>query len=463
MFRICQWCERQLSAYNRGDQCGACAVAARSDPLRKTATVLPLSFWFRRDVANALAGWDWQTVLNAVTKETGVTQTRLGSAIGVSQAQISRLLSGATREPGIRTVLGIVDRLGIPRVLAGLAPRGLDALSKAREPTVTVDRVKRREFGRGALGLALAFPLAGAGGKETVDIARLAPDQVTRDLYALGARHGGGAVVDIARRRLAGLTRRLDRTSLAPSAETRAHVAVGALATCAAWLCADAGDVDGAHALDADALYAAHAANDKELQVEALLGMANKARYLDRPGEAGNLAESALSIARGLDPSIRCRLSIEVAVNAAHRRDAETFQRLRGQAWRFLEMARDADRPAWLQFLDEYALMGFEAGGLMSLRRYGEATEMYEKAVSEQSNSPKNRALDTARWATALLRERKCDEAISVVHDGMPLFVELNSVRVASALGEARTALRPYENSPDAAECSDILAELLKR
>jgi transcriptional regulator with XRE-family HTH domain len=461
---MCRECGQPLSAYNDEDRCGACAVAARSDPLHHNTVRPSLTFWFRPDVSDALAAWDWQKVLLAVTGETGATQTRLASVIGISQAQVSRLISGATHEPGIRTVLGIVDQLGIPRLLAGLAPRGLFTLDKHDDNAATVGRVKRREFGRNALALTLALPLAGVAGDDAVDITRLEPNQVVGDLYALGDRYGGGAVADIARRRLTSLTRQLRRTSLAPSAEARVHAAVGAVGTCAAWWSFDAGDMERARALDADALYAAHMANDKNLQVEVLDSMSLQARHRNRPAEAINLAESAMTIARGLDPRIRSLLSMHVAVAAAQQRDVGKFQEQRGQAWRMLEKSRDTDRPAWLKFFDERELMSLEALSMMHLERYAEAATTLGQVIATQHEFLRNRSIQAAKRAAALLHAKELDEAIAVVHEALPFFTEVNSRRTYTWLATARTALQPYaRNSPDAADCHDILTSLLPK
>jgi hypothetical protein len=201
-----------------------------------------------------------------------------------------------------------------------------------------------------------------------------------------------------------------------------------------------------------------------DLQAEVLLSMALHARAWNRPAEAVNLAESALTVARGLDPSIGSRLSMEVAVAAAQQRDAEKFQRQRGRAWRLLEKAPETDRPAWLQFLDPQALKGMEALGLLHLEQYAEAADLFGDAITgRQHKDMRNRARETAKLATALLRANQRDEAIAVVHHGLPLFTEVNSARLAGDLGEVRTALRPYaRTSADAADCRDVLSGLLQ-
>jgi transcriptional regulator with XRE-family HTH domain len=180
----------------------------------------------------ALGRWDWGTVLTAAGSEARLSQTQLAMRVGVSQAQVSRLMSGHSKEPGIRTVLGIVDALGIPRLLAGLAPRGLDHLTRqGDEPAVTVDAVERRTLGKAIIGITLAIPLADTQPGEPVDVTRLQPNAVVADLYALVDRYGGAAIADIARRRLVRLTRQMDNAVVSPAVETRMQSMVGELAS----------------------------------------------------------------------------------------------------------------------------------------------------------------------------------------------------------------------------------------
>src|SRR5262249_37680784 len=96
----------------------------------------------RPEIRRALGVGDWATVLQAVVLETGASQTDIAVAAGISQPHVSRLMSGRSREPGIRTVRALCDGLGIPRSLAGLL--GVDQ----------EDTTNRRQFVTGALGVS---------------------------------------------------------------------------------------------------------------------------------------------------------------------------------------------------------------------------------------------------------------------------------------------------------------------
>lgn len=463
MTRTCTKCKTPLSGYNEGILCGPCEVAARYNGEEPD---IPLSFWFRPSVRLALARWEWGTVLSAVGAETKLSQTDLGTRVGLSQAQISRLMGGRSKDPGIRTVLGIVDGLGIPRLLAGLAPRGLDHLVRAPDDgsdgTATVEPVERRTLGKAIVAITLAIPLADTEPGQPVDVTRLTPNDVVADLYELDDRYGGAAIGEVARRRLARLTRQMNRATLRPSLETKVQSMIGTLSTCCAWLAFDSGDHQRARALDSDALTAAHLANDKALQVEVLAGMSMEARRNDKPGEAMNLARSALSIS-GSDPRIRALLSMRVASASARRQDTGAFKEARRDAWKQMERARDVDlQTAWFRFVDEHELSGLEALALMELGRNAEAADLLRTATSNRAYL-RNGAYYAAVRARALVAAGAPDQAAGVVNDTLPAFTEVTSARVFDELTQVRRGLEPYLADGDIADCADVIDGLVDR
>ena len=81
------------------------------------ASLMP---WNRPDIQDALALGDWPTVLGAFL-DSGLSQTAIAARTGLSQSQISRLASGKSRTPGIKTVKALCDGLAVPRQFAGPA------------------------------------------------------------------------------------------------------------------------------------------------------------------------------------------------------------------------------------------------------------------------------------------------------------------------------------------------------
>lgn len=324
------------------------------------------------------------------------------------------------------------------------------------------DPVRRREFGKAAIGITLALPLAGIPNGEVVDISRLRAEQAVSDLYALDDRYGSAAVVDIARRRLASLKRQVARASLKPSLETHAHTMIGALATCASWLLYDASSAPQARVLDAEALYAAHLANNRDLQIEVLASMSMQANGSGRSSEAMNLAESAMEIARTADPRLRSLLAMRAGIAAAYLGDQAAFRRARAESWRLLEQSRENDRPAWFHFFDDRELMGLEALSLMQLGRYREAANILDDVVGRQLTYLRNRAYYTVVLAEALIGAKEPEGAALTLQEARPAFTEVTSTRIFDRLKKVRVALRPFLiSSRYVAECDDVLSDLL--
>src|SRR5215469_5974653 len=107
----------------------------------------------RPDVQAALARGDWSVVLRAFL-DGGLSQTAIAARTGLSQSQVSRLASGQSRTPGIKTVKALCDGLAVPRRLAGLL-----------EDASQEDDTNRRQFLGGSLGVlaAVAVPHSDIG------------------------------------------------------------------------------------------------------------------------------------------------------------------------------------------------------------------------------------------------------------------------------------------------------------
>jgi transcriptional regulator with XRE-family HTH domain len=85
-------------------------------PEDSTAAITVLA---RPDVRDALARGDWSVVLRAFL-DAGLSQTAIAARTGLSQSQVSRLASGQSSSPGIKTVKALCDGLNVPRQFAGL-------------------------------------------------------------------------------------------------------------------------------------------------------------------------------------------------------------------------------------------------------------------------------------------------------------------------------------------------------
>ncbi|MCF0096772.1 DUF5919 domain-containing protein [Micromonospora sp. NPDC049114] len=85
-------------------------------PVRTTGPfTVPQSLWDSADLLDALAARDIAQVFRLVQHATGASQTTLGSATGLSQAQVSEITSGARRVSSIDVLTRICAGLSMPR------------------------------------------------------------------------------------------------------------------------------------------------------------------------------------------------------------------------------------------------------------------------------------------------------------------------------------------------------------
>lgn len=466
--RTCDACGRPLSRYNPGDRCGGCVEAAR-DEVALPNIGLPPSYWFRTDIRKALGLWDWRTVLNAVAHDADLSQTRLAEITGISQSQVSKLMSGVHKQAAINTMFGIVDGLGIPRLLVGLAPKKLEHLTQDKPGTAraTVSRVKRRDFGKAALGITLALPGLGAAPGEPVDITRLEPEQVTADLYALDFQYGGATVVDIARQRLAHLTRQLNRMSVPSDAENRLQRMVGELAACAGWAAYDAGHAAMARSLFRDALYAFTITGDR-VQRSRILGLMSVQALKDvNPLESLNTAEAAVEAAKGTTPQLQALMWMRVAGACSLANYAGRYRTALRNAQQLTERTRsDGAPPTWFSFFDEAEMIGLDATSQLRLgqhsgakTRFRQSADRCTEVLSHRGLYPRNRAYYTAVQTEAYMAMGDVDAVAATVHDALPILADVTSGRTLDRLANVGQAL-DGERSPAAVECKEIIAGL---
>ncbi len=109
------------------------------DPLR-----VPEGFWLREDVGHALDHRDIGALFRLLSKHTGASQTRIGTATGQSQGAVCLIMNGSRVVSAIDVLERIADGLAMPdqaRLRLGLAPRsGLLGLNGSG----TEDSTKRR-------------------------------------------------------------------------------------------------------------------------------------------------------------------------------------------------------------------------------------------------------------------------------------------------------------------------------
>jgi hypothetical protein len=126
-------------------------VSSACDPLR-----VPEGFWLRDDVGNTLDHRDIGALFRLLSRHTGASQTRIGTATGMSQGTVCLIMNDSRVVSAIDVLERIADGLALPdqaRLRLGLAPRRglLDVNGSGTE-----DATKRRT----ALNLGLVTAIS---------------------------------------------------------------------------------------------------------------------------------------------------------------------------------------------------------------------------------------------------------------------------------------------------------------
>jgi uncharacterized membrane protein YecN with MAPEG domain len=135
-------------------------------------------FWLRENVCESLRDRDIGALFRLLRRYAGASQTQIGSAVGLEQGYVSKVMNGQRDVSAIDLLDRIASGIGMPdhcRVLLGLAPRdvtwrqamvGISVGSDTRlsypvvSETSGEDSVRRREFPT-LTGAAIAAPVAG--------------------------------------------------------------------------------------------------------------------------------------------------------------------------------------------------------------------------------------------------------------------------------------------------------------
>jgi tetratricopeptide (TPR) repeat protein len=100
---------------------------------------IPPAFWERPDVCQALRKRDMSALFRLLKKYLGLSQMRIGTAVGLGQGRMSEVINGIRGIRHTHVFERIADGLDMPdhaRVLLGLTPRQITA-SQPRSSTVT--------------------------------------------------------------------------------------------------------------------------------------------------------------------------------------------------------------------------------------------------------------------------------------------------------------------------------------
>jgi tetratricopeptide (TPR) repeat protein len=435
--RHCSACSRPLSRYNDSSTCGPCEIVARATP--KPVVCIPPTVWFEPAMRHALSAWDWQVVLTRIAEVTGASQTLLAELAAMSQPQVSRLMSGKGSSYDIRTIGRIVDRLGAPRHLAGLAP------ASATVDTTSIDEVGGLDR-RSVLAVGAAVPLLAVVGcrETTVSVDHLASlRRAVEDLYALDDTYGGDAVAELAVHYLSQVDDLLNSASYSNSVGRQLRVIYGQLAEGAGWLHFDAGRYGHARRYYGEALQAAQLADDLELEVLVLTSMNALARYQNRPREALELALLAKRRAVGwATPRLSTLLAAREAICWAQTNDELASRNAFHQAQNVYRSARNDADPPWIDFFDQAELTALQGLAYDLMGHHAQAADLLGEALGNiNPKFRRNQALYSMQRGLTFLRSGDEEAACATVESSLPLVSTVHSGRARKGLAEFMESL----------------------
>jgi transcriptional regulator with XRE-family HTH domain len=385
----------------------------------------------RPEIRRALAIGDWPTVLQAVVLETRASQTDIAVAVGISQPHVSRLMSGHSREPGIRTVRALCDGLGIPRSLAGL----LDVDQE--------DNTNRRQFVGGALGVSGLALIGTAEGDIPVDSADeerllMVPSATYRRLEQ---RHSSRLLIAPVAAHLA-LIRRLTRRSGYSAAHTRRLLMlVSETAGLAAWLYVDLDDRASARQHYQIAVRVAERSGHPLLPayMQASLGQF-AAQCGDAPQAVRLIANARGRLPRSAPAIATIWLDAVEALALAEARNRNALAVLGRAEQRLSKATNDEPIWPWIFPFDERKLAGYRALAATKLNR----TQMAESAfrlAGTAPQAPKQRAVMEVERARSLARAGQVEEACRVASTAFDTGRRYDSERVLRAVATFRSTL----------------------
>ncbi|MGH3771723.1 MAG: helix-turn-helix domain-containing protein [Pseudonocardiaceae bacterium] len=507
--RYCR-CGTQLAADNSEPQCARCQRASRGKLLAPPQ--VPAGFWraerFRQAFDAQHIGWISRAYRThphhyAVYGPSGISQTLLGQWLGLSQAQISRIETGAPIRH-LDTLHHWVRALRIPaellwfrlppeeqraatdqglEPLAGQEAPGVDTRDEIADDPVLVAPwshrgtvevavvlsggggwVKRRVF-VSLSGPALTAPahqwlvhepgplVSGLAGRRVSGELAGRFSVMVAELRRMDDVAGGGSVFPMAQQTFGWVAGLLDQARYDERTGRALHMVLAELGQLCGWAAYDAGDYGRAQRYCVAGLRAAHTADDRPFGAHILAFMANQATRQGQPAEAVTLIETALAGTRGrATPALLAELHIQQAYAFAALRDTSTCTAAISQARTQVEQLRPDDDPPWLYWLGP-AYIAVQTGDcLLQLGQADRAAEMLTDGVTQFSESfVRDRQIYTTRLADALTRpgkQRDLDAAAGLGMQSIDLAETLDSTRGAGRLRDLYLRMKPHGEVP---------------
>jgi transcriptional regulator with XRE-family HTH domain len=451
--RLCPACRKtRLSRYNHDPLCAPCMRASQiAPPLLEPITLAWL--WDSLPMREALARVDLAAVVAVFRAAAGLSQHELADILGWSQSSLSLFESGHRNTLyDIRELLRFTDAVDMPRdallpLILGQAFAALPDVPLADIGGLEVANMDldRRGFATAITGAATAVMLTEPSVPVKVTASHVRYLKTcAENLSSRDQAIGGGALLKQAVRQWLRAKRMLDESDYTEPVGRELLSVTGDLAVTAEWLAFDAGNVNLAQRLDAEALALAGGVGDAGLAAHVLelssMLYSHMARLDGGKGRARQglrLADQAANAAAHEPmPRLHALIALRRASAASLLGDEHAFRASIGRARHELDRGVSPDDPSWIQFVDEFEIDAQEAIGHSNLGHYGAAIELQRMSLAGPGVAKRNSACTRAQLASAFAAQGDANSALSEARAVLPVLAD--GVRSVRALNELR-------------------------
>jgi transcriptional regulator with XRE-family HTH domain/tetratricopeptide (TPR) repeat protein len=451
-------------------------------------------FWTRPDVTRALAHRDIGELFRLLKKWTGLSQTRIGVATGLSQGRVSYIINGKYQVRTIKSLTRIADGLNMPgpaRAGLGLAPGSTGQTGRPPAPAIPdapqhlitgtqypatteqamtaatglwrADSARSQEALSAPLdpaawnGAALAWllsqpdhPLPAAETGLAVGCADVARVRASSALFAeLDNRFGGAH----ARRSLIHFLDR-DAAALLTGRYTdevgrELFAAVAEASLLAAWTSYDCGLHGLAQRYFIQALRLAQSAADRRLACSIMSAMSHQASYLGHLPEAVNLARAAREGLRDqATPALTAQFLAMEARAMARSGDARGCHAALTAVERTFHAPQPGVDPEFISYFNEAELAAEMAHCFRDLGDAREAARHAALAAPSDGQYARSDFFVSMVLADSLADQGDPEQACHAALDALRIGEALTSARCVAYVREFRHRLGRFNGNP---------------
>jgi hypothetical protein len=463
--RYCQ-CGSRLARDHAGDLCGSCEREAALQAAEPPA--VSMGFWETEAFQDAFAAQHIGRVARAFRRHPehvarfgrdGISQERLGSWLGLTQAQVSRIENGAP----IRNL----DTLAYWARVLRVPPH----LLWFRLPSATASPESDAAPGAGQHGAVLNSGIYRRPVAVPPPQQPHGPDALAMRVFRSADLQAGGGHVyaSVIRYLQADMAPRLFGSD-AGADDQGLFTAAAALTEMAGWMAHDSGRDATAQRHFGRALALVRIGGDHQLSAHVMGSMSHLASHLGQPDQAIALARQGQKALRAgaPNPQLEARmLALEARGHAAAlpSADSSACARLLLRAERVLE----EDGPPieeispWVNGFDAGSLASEAARCMRHLGDLGQARVQAERVITlRPSHRTRSRAFGQLALVTVLIAQGEIDHACAIAAGTLGATHSLGSYLVIDQLIQVQQRLQPYRGSPAVAEFLDCLQNAVR-